>query len=798
MTYLPPSPKFTLSSPFPFLHKNHQFFDCSFLQLPARKAPTPPTMSESDVSETSESTLEPIQFEKVLESLETGASEALESGDYLSYSTLLDIYLSEPARYSYDEREQLLSALLSVLSANEKLTYEIGWDIPSLVILYIESDFDFKGALRSAPCVYKILKIFEALALHGNPKELFLKCCELLTSISISDTHVTTEEEFQEKFFDVKLYCIFELVDSCMKKIKTYYPSRFLAMTVASYINLVHKNANDSVNNLNFIMKRAFSFARNYTSPPVPDNTDGSLTAEELKKIKEDEEYIERKLLTGFITQLVALVNVDHQNGYGIDHLSYIQAPHKASLKKYFEFEVQLPVLDRMAELALSYDISLSGEFKKFLEGAKEVFDSFDYNAKEKDENELIGEIFEKSIIDYQKNLAGSIITSEANEIHNSAIGILILFTHTVATSHQFDKIKLSFKDAVELTLRLLIPQMIQSSFVSVGIQDVVVFWGWYSLHQASLIGTKIELEVAAVPSVLLKAYYQTLLFVVMTNGKRPSLRYIVLTYLSRVLTLSPEETSYNFIIDSLHNCPFEKDKSTLIGVLKELLTQTKGSIEKAVPAAKLPLTSSSDPTTTTAESAPSVSTKESSEASLDEVSEALSSVKLEDAKKEDIVKDEKAQAIDEKIKQVAAAEARKPEELKKEPTTVNNVVAPPPLPTRTTSPSTKYITLTTERLDDLFDLIDIAIKAAFVTSPDAPLSIDPTKLGTLSAYLNLLVVIKGEPVVVKAKATLDKVVSEVQNNIDEIKKKHKENTTNQFELNASGILEITLDRIRA
>ena len=93
----------------------------------------------------------------------------------ISYRTplLLDIYLNDPTKYSNDEKEQLMGHLLDILTNNKDLTFEIGWDLPQLVILYIESDYDFKGPIRSSPCVYKILKIFETLAINGTLRNCF-------------------------------------------------------------------------------------------------------------------------------------------------------------------------------------------------------------------------------------------------------------------------------------------------------------------------------------------------------------------------------------------------------------------------------------------------------------------------------------------------------------------------------------------------------------------------------------------------------------------------------------------------
>ncbi|EAZ62918.2 YAP1 binding protein 2 (YBP2) [Scheffersomyces stipitis CBS 6054] len=673
-------------------------------------------MSESDVSENSESTIEPFVFERVLESLKTAATETLESKDYLSYSTLLDIYLGEPAKYTYDEREELLSALLSILSANPGLTYEIGWDLPGLLILYVDSDFDFTGGLRKAPCVYKILKIFEVLAINGNPKELFLKSCELLTTISADDSQVTDDSSIKEKFFDVKLYCIFELVDSCFKRIKTYYPSRFLAMTVASFINLAHKNGNDSPNNISFIMKRAYTFARNYSSPPLPDSDGDKMSPEDLSKIKEDEEYLQRKLLTGFISQLIQLMSNDNLNGYTLDHLSFLQVPHRGQLKKYFEYSVNLPVMDRLAELALSYDINLTQHFKSMVADSHTLLRSFDYSI---DRDELSAQIFEKVVVDYQKTLAMSIINSDAKEIRDSPLGIFLLYTHAISVRRTFDLIKVSFSDAVVLTLRVLVPELVQSTFVFKGVEDATIFWTWYALYQTSLNNKSVETEIAAISPVLLTIYYQVIFFVVITNSNRPNFKYAVLTLLTRVLALSPEDLSYDFVKDSLHNCPYESEKPIMIGVLKELLTKDKSS-------------------------------------STSDVTEALAN--SEDSK----------------------------------------VPLPPTLPPRASSASSRYFTLTKARLEDILALVQEAVDSAFVTH-ESTVAIDPSKLSTLSAYLNLLVIIKKDPVVLQDKKALDKVVESAEENIAAVKEKHKKYpNSNKFELNAAGILEITIDRIKS
>lgn len=677
-------------------------------------------MSESDTSSitnASESTIETFEFDKVLRSLESAAEDINESKDYLSYSTLLDIYLSDPYKYSYQEREELLEHLLTILSKNKELTYEIGWDLPNLLILYVDLNFQFDAAIRKAPNVYKILKIFECLALNGNHKELFLKSCELLNIIKVTDNNTTDNIEFKEKFFDIKLYCIFELIDSCLKKIKTFYPSRFLSMAISSFLNLTLANMGTSSNN-HFILKRAYIFARSYTSPPFPDKLDG-LTKEEIKNIKEDEAYLQRKLLTGFITEVVSLIGKKMSFDYSIDILSYLQDAKKGESEK-FNYRAKSTLVDRYTELALSFDIDLSKVFKQFIVDSHKLFHSFDYT---KDQDELSGEVFERVIVDYQNNVSNFIVDNDVKELNNSMNGCLVLYTHHIASKRIYNRVELTFNDALVLTLRSVIPSLIHPSFRSRSVADLCLFWSWFAIHKLSVNDKRIELEISKIPSTLLSIYYQVLLFICTTLSSDSNFRYGTLTLLTKVLTLSPEDISFSFIKDSLMNCPYENVKAVLIGVLKELLTKTKS-------------TSLSD-----------------------------------NMKKLNINKSSKSAPI---------------------------------LPSRDLSEeSNRFLRLNKERADDIFELIDEAIELTFIQDPESgdavKIEVNQPKFATLSAYLNLLVVLKDDPVIKADPSHIEKILRIMDKSISQIKKnKEPSSEADKAEINAVDMLNITLDRIRA
>ncbi|CAI5757155.1 unnamed protein product [Candida verbasci] len=617
------------------------------------------------------------EFNSILEALESGAKDAIDSKDYLSYSTLLDVYLNEVEKYSNEEKEELLSHLLKILNENELLTYEIGWDIPQLLLLYIESDYKFEGALKQAPCVYKVMKIFEVLSLKGNAKELFLKSCEILSNLDMKSAE-------EENWFEVKFYCIFELIDSSLKRIQTLYPSRFLSLTISSFINMVYKLVKKDVTrgNSHFIMRRAYSFARGYRSLPLPKNDSSK---EELDKIKEDENYLQRKLLTSFITQVVYLFGIHSTEGFSIEQFVFLQSNQEQE-------EEYDGILNRLAELSLSFDIYLEKIFKQFLIDSHVIFNKFDY------ENEDISsEIFEKVVIDYQSNILTSLTDSDAKQINDAVLGELYMFTSQISTSKNYDSPNVTFNDALVLSLRLLIPQMVNSTFHHLATQDLCIFWAWFAIHQSSLQNKKLELELSRIPKILLTTYYQLILFVLNQCERRPNCRYILLTLMTKLLILSPENIGYEFIKDTLENCPYESVKAALIGVYKVLLLK-----DKEVDVSKL---------------------------SLD-------------------------------------------------------------LPKRDQPKSDKYYTLTEERLNDLLEHLLVTQSDTFIED-----AINPSKFSTLAAYLNLFVGLKREPMIIENKSKINKVFNSVSKNIQSIK--GKENKENQFEQNAAGMLELTIERFK-
>ena len=741
--------------------------------------PLPPSSSPL------QTTPDDIPFEQLMENIESGARDAIETGDYLSYSTLLDIYLSDPLKYTNAEKESLLQRVLDTLKQHTKLTYEIGWDLPNLIIAYVDLGYDFNRRLRDAPCVYKIMKIFEVLALEGNPKELFLKSCELLQSLRVygglKDEEEDEEEEEEEEeeegnnedekkhtnvigeddkdsykgddiimhkenVLDIKLYCVINLVDACMKRIHTLYPSRFLAMAISSFVNLVYNlnKIEGTHGHFRFVLQRAYTFIRNYTGLPEPKDL-SEYSAEDLKKIREDESYLQRRLLTGFVTNVITMCTTQHPQGFAMDYFNTLQ--QRGPNHSTYTNEHDRSVLERWAELAYSFDLYLKTDFEKFVQDSRKFILSTDLS---KDKDEAMGILFERCIIDYQKYVHTNIVNNSANKtIQTSILGELILYTNKVLAvpdekkeqksqkKLQGGEMKLSLSDVIYTSIRLLIPQIVQPTFVQKSVSDVLGYWTWVALANTS--ANELRLELATVPSALLPIYYLGLLFLLMQSQDKPTWRYMLLTLLTKLLFLSPEEVGYAFIKDSLENCPYEQVKVPLLGIFKELVLQLQTSVDQ-----------------------------------LD-----MSKASIKDEKESD----------EKPNKGKVDSSEFKPEDKGNEKQTA------PTLPPRANSSSPKqYYTLNLEKVEDFVHLMLMAQTECFAQrKDDKTITINPGKLSPVAAYLNFFVVLKRNDAIVKGKENVERVLRVIEGNLNSV----KENSGNQFEKNAAIMLQLSIDRFR-
>lgn len=531
-------------------------------------------MSEDTGSAThseSESTIEAVEIDGVLRILEQAVEDAVELKDWLLYSTVLDYYLGDREKYTSREQEQLLTWLVDSLSKHKELVYNAGWDIPSILIEYINQDRDDITPLRSLPCLLQVMQAFELLALHGNHKELLLKACELLSAIKFDDNVHVESDEAKEAYYQLKLHCLIELIDTSVRKINTLYPSRFLAMAIASFFNVLDYVISRPSSRV-FLVKRVYSFARDYNTPTLTSFPD--TTAEDLKKINEDEAYLQRKLLRGFFTQFIGTITSVSSFDFSGDYLTHL-ASGSDKEASWLRAHSSYSVYSRSCELVLSFDIDLKAKFAEFLTSSHALFHGFDFKESQ---DELTAKVYRALLKDRETSQSNAMLDTTGEKIKDSVDGCLMVYTFLHCSRNSTDDISLTFNDALVSTLRLVVPGMLSPAYVKNGLQDMVVFWSWLAVHKLQLAGKSLQLEISTISSVLLKMYFQCLLFIAYSQWRDSDIRSAALTLFTKLLTHTHQDIAYDFIHDTLENFPHELIKGAVVGVLKELMTKERSS----------------------------------------------------------------------------------------------------------------------------------------------------------------------------------------------------------------------------
>ncbi|KAM9886208.1 hypothetical protein OXX69_013815, partial [Metschnikowia pulcherrima] len=102
-------------------------------------------------------------------------------------------------------------------------------------------------------------------------------------------------------------------------------------------------------------MKRMFVFARNYVPPPKPGKVD--VPADELQKIDDDEQFLQRKLLTALVTEGVHMALREQYLGYTVSYFNHLHRVLGSTKQPTSDFVLNIPVMTRLKELALSFDL---------------------------------------------------------------------------------------------------------------------------------------------------------------------------------------------------------------------------------------------------------------------------------------------------------------------------------------------------------------------------------------------------------------------------------------------------------
>lgn len=579
-------------------------------------------MSSTPAPPSPQDSLDLPDLDTVLANLELAAVDAIETQDFLLYLTLLDIYLNDPLAYTPHERGQLVDKLYEVLTVpgRDSLVYEIGWDIPLVVLPLLDCEISTEDGIRRIPPVAGIMRLFNLLLREGNPKELCLRACELLTSTRDVPRNPVTGESYpsHQSIYLIKFHVLAELMRLLMVRTVTAYPSRFLLMTANAFLAALAYALANVTGSSHIMLRRIYVFARDYVGPQVPEG----------ESLSDDELYLQRKLLAYLVTKTMDAWGQHTLMGWtqklyktlteqgkrapvpsypltmpppGGNQVGLADIPDLGSTLTGSAHHDQV-LVDRFVELAISIDIDLVDEFDKEILVGRQLQLRLELAvalAAGSTPRETLQEQFALLVAaSHHLEVAAASKTS----IPILVPGMLMLYggemlCYTPVRNGELPpaislRLDISVLDVMLLAIRhMLAPRIDRNYRENKGAADVI---GCVAVLR--ILGAKpndlVPPSAGALAEVYLmvvKTYLQLILTETCVNVEMLApllvLRMVYFTTITKVLTLAQPHTSFEFIVDLLQSCPFPNGKVALVGVLRDLCLKDRAFTVDAVTA---------------------------------------------------------------------------------------------------------------------------------------------------------------------------------------------------------------------
>ncbi|KAK9456167.1 YAP-binding/ALF4/Glomulin [Dipodascopsis uninucleata] len=473
----------------------------------------------------------------VVNSLRAAARDTVETDDYITYSTLLDIHLSNCSTLEESTRVELLQGLESILLENEGLLSHVAWDLPILLLPYLESSENFEDVAAAKGLTSRRLafSIFNLVAEKGNAKEVFLKSIEALSSLSldIDDAAAIHEKIELEKVFVLKFYALFEVIVSVTRRIITQYPSRFLTTSSSALLSFLSTHIDELyTQSLSVIVRRLYLFARDYV-PPVSKTP-----------VDPEEEALQRRMLQSYITHLVEIIfrtaNLDWSNRY----FNFIKKDIKVLPERERQRETSvvgngaLEMVERFLQLTSSFDMHPSMFVEAILEEPAEM------DQEESDD------------------LTFPSPPTSASSIPLSSEGCFLLLSEFLM-SEKNHKIRFTLPQIILISKRFT--NQDDHILPSAGVCDSIGLYGWMFLKDIT------PEEIAEVSQEDFNSYLHIITALSATQGDAAR-RFLLHTLVVHLLSLSSRERAYEYIFDTLMYCPYENACEAFVVVLKDFL----------------------------------------------------------------------------------------------------------------------------------------------------------------------------------------------------------------------------------
>ncbi|GAV52925.1 hypothetical protein ZYGR_0AI02070 [Zygosaccharomyces rouxii] len=544
-------------------------------------------------------------IDTICENLEKAFTE--QKDDPVTLATIIDMYVVQVNdEGNNNNREQFLSKLLDQLKSSPEVVTEIGWDLPrGLLKFYNNKNIEVDARLNSNPLVGLVMRCFSEVALSGNPKECLLTGCELLSELTtarineqlLEDKGEQEEEDGKDEkktdedvernselphrdpvefFLYLHSYVLFELIQTALKRIASLYPSKFLGMAVSAIYKFVRNNIDD-VYNTAFMLRRIYTFCRGYIPPDIPkqllENT--KLEKKELDKITEDESLLQGQLLRSLSTFAVGECLKNKASRLDLEYFHHLR---NTEFQLAENDEELVAIAKRFYQLMFSFDLDIKEQFLSFIEETKGIYKALppDSEIPNDEARRAIGQVVYQLSYTYQLQKL-----TKLKHLELDSIGIFILSGLHYQETQKHLHPEISIKDAVYLYIRCTTPSLFSNNYNNVYVGGTARYWVWVAITNNNV--KKLREELSELPSYIRTVFLQMVL-IQSCNQPNDKTRMISFTLLTRIMCLMPEDTSFEFVLDTLLTCPFTHAKIAVLGILKDLMLrncQSKQSLEE-------------------------------------------------------------------------------------------------------------------------------------------------------------------------------------------------------------------------
>lgn len=512
-------------------------------------------------------------IEDLCSHIENSTEFAAETKDYLSYATVLDLALGNPHRFTAEEASTVLATLYKALAAHPVILYKVGWDLPELLLKFIDRFFVSEVEALPAQRPFQIvMSLFSLLCEHGNPRELLVRACDLMLSteselnsqrmqnLSLSENG---EEQQHQKFsesnptnidsahngFDgwddtrqenVKFCTLFEVVRFSLQNIETPKPSNFLLQAARTMLQ-VADDPNADLLSVSTYARRMFLLARDFTM-----KNEEIVSPEEMRRV--------RQILRNFLTHAADVVVRKYTLKWA--ERLYVQMRNKVASAPpnerdfvYTETEYtrrMSEVMSRFAQLMLSYDLDPQ-ETVALLLGIK------------MDDGAIV------EFVEPQKlKVEGSDLLTDSYWSRQISNGPSIIGAGLLATELHFNGSR--EKKPVWTTVATFSLKMYSLGVKSKGTKDMLLYWAlWISNYFESIMHETNDLE-------LLSEWLLALLDLISTSSS-PEEQFVSGSIIARALRFQSPDFAYNFCIDVMKRSNSSDEHFVIVETLKMLIT---------------------------------------------------------------------------------------------------------------------------------------------------------------------------------------------------------------------------------